>query len=563
MLGAVLTFGGHLVWQALQLRTDLTTARDALEDLQEAVATDDSREFARATEQLDAATAAASDIVESRSWRAAGWLPVIGDDAAGLAALSRSLRTVSGMAVEPGRAVSREATTLLTEERIDLQAVDQIQPDLARLHEALARAQDEMAGVHLRSLLPPLRVPLSDYLAQLNSAVTAAGGGADAARLVPEMMGGEKDYLFVFENNAEVRATGGLPGAWALVHAVDGELSIVRQGSAPDFSPLNHPVLPLTEQEEGIYGTQLGTYFADANFTPDFPRVAELWSARWDQRFPAEPLDGVVSLDVVAASYVLDGTGPVSVDQYELRSDNIVQVLLSDVYAVADSVEQNQIYQRAAVAIFEAVWSPADPLKTFSGLLRAGSERRLHVHLSDPVLQRQLEGTSVAGELGGDGEAADVVDITLNDATGSKMSYYLRTRSAGRLVQGTCDAPGEVHMLVGLRQTLTARKAALLPDAVTGGGRHGTPPGSQLVLLRIYGTVGSQLRDITVAGKAVSSEPVLAGGRPVHTLVVLLRGRDEVLVSWQFEVEDGQAVRIRSTPGVAPGSREVLVEAPC
>ena len=35
---------------------------------------------------------------------------------------------------------------------------------------------------------------------------------------------GPRDYLLVFQNNAEIRATGGLPGSWARLHAEDGKL---------------------------------------------------------------------------------------------------------------------------------------------------------------------------------------------------------------------------------------------------------------------------------------------------------------------------------------------------
>ena len=44
----------------------------------------------------------------------------------------------------------------------------------------------------------------------------------------------------------------------------------------------------------------------------------------------------------------------------------------------------------------------------------------------DPTAQANLAGTRAEGALSGDDGATPHVDIGVNDATGSKMSYYLR-----------------------------------------------------------------------------------------------------------------------------------------
>ncbi len=43
---------------------------------------------------------------------------------------------------------------------------------------------------------------------------------------MPAFLGadGDRNYLYVFQNNAEVRSTGGLPGNISLVHASDGRV---------------------------------------------------------------------------------------------------------------------------------------------------------------------------------------------------------------------------------------------------------------------------------------------------------------------------------------------------
>jgi len=205
---------------------------------------------------------------------------------------------------------------------------------------------------------------------------------ATASKVLPGIVGadGPRDYLLVFQNNAEIRSTGGLPGSWSLVHADGGRLSIQGQGAGSGFPEQEEPVLPLSPAELEVYDEQLGTFFLDAGFTPDFPRAAQLMEAHWDRMFPATRLDGVISLDPVALSYMLEGTGPVEVDGRSLTSDNVIDELLSRPYRTLEPQAQDKFIAHAARAIFEAATADVnDPVAFVRGLTRAAHEDRLLV----------------------------------------------------------------------------------------------------------------------------------------------------------------------------------------
>ncbi len=59
------------------------------------------------------------------------------------------------------------------------------------------------------------------------------GTGASAARLLPPMLGadGPRDYLVVFQNLAEPRATGGMFGSFAVVHTDQGKVTVLDEGT--------------------------------------------------------------------------------------------------------------------------------------------------------------------------------------------------------------------------------------------------------------------------------------------------------------------------------------------
>ncbi|HWM72759.1 MAG TPA: DUF4012 domain-containing protein, partial [Nocardioides sp.] len=387
-----------------------------------------------------------------------------------------------------------------------------------------------------------------------------------AMEVLPGMVGadGPRDYLLVFQNNAEIRATGGMPGSWAHINAANGKLVMARQGTASQFGQRPTP-LPISDAEMEVYNEQLGTYFQDAGFTPDFPRAADLMAARWEEELPGPGLDGVISLDPVAMSYILEGTGPVKVDDRRLTSDNVVDELLNRPYRELEPVAQDALFQDAARAIFEASTGDLeDPVEFVRGLSRAADEGRFLVAAFDDAERERLAGTSVAGELTTDDGTTPHVDIGLNDGTGSKMSYYLRYFTEIRTescITGTQRLTGSMT----LSQSIPADEAAQLPESVTGTGQFGTEQGSQLVLIRIYGPNAGTVEDVRFNGRRIDASTVQLDGRPVATLVALLGRASDVVINWSMQTGPEQSgdVELGMTPSVVPGNNDASIESAC
>ena len=397
---------------------------------------------------------------------------------------------------------------------------------------------------------------LAGRVADASDALDAAD---TAARLMPDMLGGDgvRRYLLVFQNNAEVRSTGGLPGSAALVEARDGKISMKRQASGASFGEATEPVLPLTPAEQEIYGRQLGTYFLDATFTPDFPRAADLMRAHWESRF-GQQVDGVFAVDPVALSYVLAATGPVAIpgQDQSLTADNAVEALLNSVYRfIQDPVQQDAVFERAARAIFDAfTQGTGSPTELLREVARGVDEHRILAHSFDPTEQAELAGSEIAGELVTDPAAGPQVGVYLNDNTGSKMSYYLRTEvsvDATFCRNDTQGLSGEAK----LESVAPSDAATSLPATVTGGGLYGIEAGSQLVALRLYAPVGGSVADIEFDGEPVDDVEVLEqDGRQVATSYVFLDPGKQVSVTWSMVTGKGQTgdIEVDVTPGIAP-----------
>ncbi|WP_296606195.1 DUF4012 domain-containing protein, partial [Nocardioides sp.] len=387
---------------------------------------------------------------------------------------------------------------------------------------------------------------------------TGLASAETATAVAPTMLGadGARDFLVIFQNNAEIRPTGGLPGSWAMVHAEDGRLRMEIQGSANDFPVTQTAVGLLTNEEIDVYGRVFGQYFHDAGFTPDFPRAAELWDAHWREQHPDRPLDGVLAVDPVALSYLLEATGPVEVGETTLTSGNVVEQVLNRPYLDLPVSQQDPYFQEVARSVFGAVTSNiTSPIAFVEGVSRAAAEGRLLVASFDEQVESELAGTRVAGELAGDDGSTPHIDVGLSDLTGSKMSYYLRYDGEVDAVRCT-DGAQTLTGALTLRQVIAPAEAAKLPDYVTGGGAYGTDPGSQYVMVRVYGPWGGSLDRLRIDGRDLKDLEVKEiDGRPVANVDILLSSRRDKLLTWQATTGEGQTGpgELTMTPSVVPG----------
>ena len=560
---------GWTAWEAWHVQRELRTAQTSAERLRTALETGDAAQRDAALAQLSDSAASAQQRTDGPLWSALTRVPWVGDDATGVRALSRSLYTLATDAAPPLIDAVEHLDGITADGGVDLQVVDQLSGPVARADAALAKANDEVADLDVSGYAGALQPRFRKYQDLVGEAARALDSADRAVQVLPGLVGadGPRDYLLALQNNAEIRATVGMPGAWAVVHADQGKLSMTQQGTATQFGERDTPILPLTPAEVAVYDRQLGTYFQDANFTPDFPRAAELWAARWQERFPGTQLDGVLSLDPVAMSYLLRGTGAIRVGDLTLTSENVVEELLNKPYLLLQPEQQDELFGDAARALFDAgTGKLASPLRFVTGVDRAAREGRFLLAPFDEDVLKALSGTRILGELSGDDGSTPHVDVGINDATGSKMSYYLRYSTE---VQATsCVADGQrLSGSMSLRQDLSPRRAAQLPTSVTGTGNFGTEQGSQLVLVRLYGPFGGSIDGVSLDGRSLdrSLASVDLEGRPVTTVAVLLSSRDDVTLTWAMQTAAGQRgdIHLGVTPGVLPGSQDSVVRSAC
>ncbi|HEV2087209.1 MAG TPA: DUF4012 domain-containing protein [Cryptosporangiaceae bacterium] len=561
-IGVTVLGAGWLALRGWQANEHLTESTTLLARFQEQVRAGDTTAGRNTLLILREETGAARRATDDPVWWAAGHLPVVGDD---LAAIASVASAVDGLAQDAAPALLDVAAVLEPESlapkngRVALEPLMRAAPKIGVADRAVRRARDKVSAIDPDELHPRLGSRIVVLRRQLDEAAATTDTAVRAAALLPPMLGtqGPRTYLVVFQNLAEVRATGGEFGAFAVVRADRGVVRVVAQGTAArDLGVFPKPVLPLGPAREGLYTDRLGRFPADVNFTPHFPEAATLVREMYRRR-TGTTVDGVLATDPVALSYVLRGTGGVRLPSGDtLTAANAVRLLLVDSYArTGSAAEKDRFFAGAARATFDAlVRGTGDPQVAFRGLVRASGERRLLVWNARPDEQRLLSGTVLEGSLPSADGPRPTVGVFLNDGTGAKLSVYLRP--AAHLEAGRCRDDGRRELR--LRVTLTsAAPRAGLPDYVLGlrlGGRPYTVRTNVLV----FSPTGGGIVDARLDGRPARLGTGTERGRAVGVVTVDLppgatKSLDVALITGvERPGADAGIPEVRTTPTVRP-----------
>ncbi|WP_432826450.1 DUF4012 domain-containing protein [Dactylosporangium sp. CA-092794] len=560
-LVVALAGGGWTGVRGLRAADDLTRAAALFQQLAAQLTAGDAGAAAATLSALQARTRAARERTGGAAWRLAGHVPAVGDELSAVATVAEVLDDLARRALPPliETAGSVGSGALLPRGgRLQLPALRAATPRLAAADAVLRRDRDRIAAVPLRGLDARVRDRIEQLRGYLERAIAITGPLARAAALLPAMMGadGPRTYLVLFQNLAEVRATGGLPGAFVVLGADRGAISIIEQGTAfTTLGEFDRPVLPLPAAQRDLYTDRVGKVAGDANFTPYFPAAAATLREMYRLR-SGRTVDGVLATDPVALSYVMAATGPIAVPRGgPLTARTAVRTLLSDAYATwRTDAEQDRYFAGVARAVFDRLTAlDAEPRALLAALRRATGERRMLVWSAHPDEQRLITGTALEGALPPEDGPDPTVGVFLNDGTGGKLSYYLSP--AASVSVGACRPDGRRELTVRVTLSSSAPSSGL-PETVTGLAQAGPYVARSNVL--VFAPTGGAIASAALDGAPAPMGTGVERGRMVGvvTLDVPPGGRRTVeLTVLTRDTRTGPAriePRLQTTPMARP-----------
>ncbi|WP_320536357.1 DUF4012 domain-containing protein [Pseudarthrobacter sp. IC2-21] len=536
--------------KASEINSELTSATRLIPSLKEEIANDNATGAEATVDELRAHTSAAKQAADEPLWTLASTLPGLGANFAAVAEVARSADDVSNLGLAPLVRVysSLNWETLLPgSSGTDLRPLEAASPNISAAADAVRLSADRLSQIDTTKLIPQVAAPLTSARDQLQGLTGALDAAANASTIAPGMLGAQapRNYLLIIQNNAESRASGGIPGALAVLTLDKGKLALGTQSSAGAVGVMS-TTIPVDSEQQQIYSSRMGKFMQDVNLTPDFPTAASTAQAMWEKKY-GQHVNGVISIDPVALSYILEATGPVKITQpeltalaghglpTELNGQNVVKSLLSDVYAkIKEPKLQDAYFAGVAQETFAALSNGKGEAKgLIKGLTKGVEEGRVLVWSGLPAEQSVIGQYALSGSIAGPSVAPAQFGVYFNDGTGAKMDYHVK-----RTVQlvKECAQNGYEQTTVRVTSTSTAPAdaATSLPAYVTGAGAFGVPAGSVQTNIVAYGPVQAYIETATLDGQRTNFAPYRHSNRPVGVVAIQLAPGESKTVDFTF-----------------------------
>lgn len=563
----------HLVRTAFGIKAELSAVEALLPKLKSELLTQDVESaevtLAQIADHADAAAVSGSD----GFWRMAGSLPFVGSNFTAVSEIALSVKDLVYGTAKPllGTYGAFDWAMLAPiNGKVDASLLREAAPALDAASNTVDLTYARLENIEQSSLLPQVSEPLVRALAALSNLSHPLQLAADVSGILPAMLGADepRNYLLMIQNNAEVRATGGLPGALAVLRVNNGTIDFTEQASGSSLGKFVPPV-PVDRTQSSIYTTRLGSYISDVNLTPDFPTVSKTAKEMWQQRH-GTPIDGVIALDSFALSHLLDATGPIRLSATTLaeaptltstlNSANVVQTLLSDSYSsISDLGAQDRYFSGVARDTFMALSrGGVDGEKLVHALVQAAIDDRIFVWSRDKDEQDVLATTGLGGAIGTPAKGAAAFGIYFNDGTGAKMDYYMR-RSVQLLAKCTEGEFTEYVVRIVSTNTAPLDAGTSLPGHVTGAGIFGVPAGSVQTNITVYGPALSHIYNATEDGTEIGFGSHIHDGRPVGVVTSQLApGESSVFEIAFIKILQQNEPTVTVTPTMQRASSVVL-----
>jgi hypothetical protein len=564
LLGAGVLVGLGLVWiliTGLLARQQAQHLEDRLQTVRQLITEGRLDEARHLAEGIPAIADRAHDLTTGPAWWVGSQLPFIGNPLDVTRGTMAAGAKMSGAIPELMKVVSEldPANLRVNGDTLRLQPLEQAAPTLEDASRTIDQGASDIAALPSSTWLGIVDRGRDRIAADIELIRGYVDAASRVAQVLPTMLGKDQPqtYFIGLQNEAELRGTGGLPGAFAIARAYHGTLHFVHFYSDAELLPPGPEHLIPTGLDFGhgydsAYGPSLPTStFVDSNVSPNFPYAAQIWQAMWEKR-SGQHVDGVLALDPTVLAYFLNVTGPATLPSgASINAANVITLTQRDEYTLfPDNIQRKRFIVSVLKAASTKLTSGAGSgLGILHAASLAGSEQRLLAWSEDPQIERVLDESHFAGAIPQDMRPFSA--LVLNNASGGKLDFYL-AREVGYERTG-CGALRDVTVTIKLSNH--APPAGLPPYVVSRLDRAppGAQPGDYRSLVDLYATPGAELQSVTLNGERSTAAVENDLGHPIFRFdLELPRGETQTLSVHLREPAGVGSPQIWRQPGVAP-----------
>lgn len=239
-----------------------------------------------------------------------------------------------------------------------------------------------------------------------------------------------KRYLLLFQNDTEMRATGGFIGSFAVVDIDRGKIKNMEIPKGGSYD-LQGQLTAIGAPPRALQLVKSRWEFQDANWFPDFPTSAEK-IAWFYENVGGRTVDGVIALNTNLMIDFLKITGPVPMPAYQrvIDSDNFLletQKIVELEYDKKANTPKAFIGDLAKEVIAKL---SALPRERYGDILqvvwRNLENKNISLYAADPKIEQHIKNLGLAGAMHQSGPAEDYLSVIHTNIAGQKTDQVIK-----------------------------------------------------------------------------------------------------------------------------------------
>ncbi len=200
-----------------------------------------------------------------------------------------------------------------------VQTLDAIAPQLDGITQKLKLAKDEIDAIN------PKRYPKQVAGKQIRSKVLDLQNAFDSSykvlsearpfiKILPELLGqeAEKTYMLLFQNDAEIRPTGGFMTAYAYLKISKGKITPLDSNDIYELDNRFNKSIPAPDPIKK-YLDESVWHLRNMNLSPDFKLSMDTFYEHYKSISGVRNIDGIIAIDTQVPVKLLEILGPVGV----------------------------------------------------------------------------------------------------------------------------------------------------------------------------------------------------------------------------------------------------------
>ncbi|MBI2103666.1 DUF4012 domain-containing protein [Candidatus Woesebacteria bacterium] len=280
------------------------------------------------------------------------------------------------------------------QERLDfiVKSLPEVIPKVDLISEGLTKTRNEIDQInpdrYPKSLFgQKIQEPLAQGIKLVDEVDDFVKRGKPLLSVSPYLLGAEekRQYLVLFQNDKELRPTGGFMTAYSIADVEKGKFQPVSSSDMYSLDAKYRPSLPasqpIIDYIKGPYAVNKNYRLRDMNWSPDFKESIELF-LKEAEKVGIKNIDGVIGVDTYLLVNILEVLGPIGVPGYGNFSNNIEPKCNCP----------QVIYELESFADVEGpiVWDPLDPTRIIYAPANIDNRKKIIGPLMNSILANSL-----------------------------------------------------------------------------------------------------------------------------------------------------------------------------